>query len=97
MSDPCTQGPAFVRIEQKIDSIGNVVAQIAVQRNDIEHLEKSIGGLRDWMIKHEARIQELEKAPGAAATRAWVVLYTSGIGAAFSLFVFLATRGLSHG
>jgi len=97
MSDPCTQGPAFVRIEHKIDSIGNVVAQIAVQRNDIEHLDKSIADLRNWMIKHETRIQELEKAPGSAASRAWVVLYTSGVGSIFGLLVWLVKNGAAHG
>jgi len=97
MSEPCTQNQNLSRIESKVDSIANVVAQIAVQRNDIEHIGKSVDGLREWMIKHESRIQTLEKAPGATATRAWVVLYTSAIGAAFSTAVYLITAGVPHG
>ena len=98
MTDPCQQAPTIHRMETKVDRLTDVVSQIAVQQNDITHLTTSLNGLRDWMIKIERRVGELEKAPGGAAIRMWVVLYTSGIGAIFALIVWSITSGvLRHG
>lgn len=96
MPDPCVQAPTIDRIDRKIDSLTSAINQLAVQRTEISHLTESLKGLRDWMIKNEARFLALEKAPGAAASRAWVVFYTGGVSAFFGLLFWFATSS-AHG
>lgn len=56
MTTPCDKGPMLERMENKLESIHNVVTDIALQNQRITTLETA-------SVDHEGRIRKIEKTP----------------------------------
>lgn len=86
---PCQQTDAFEKINEKLDKFGEALLVLAVQKNEIEHLEKTQKEEREWLKGHENRILALEKQPGDSASRFLWMLCGGGIAGATGIIVAL--------
>lgn len=84
---PCQQTDAFEKINEKLDKFGEALLVLAVQRNEIEHLDKAQKEQREWLKGHETRIQGLEKHPGDSASKFLWMLCGGGISLVSSIVV----------
>lgn len=52
--NPCTEGPRLARIETKLDTMAEVIRDLAVQSNEITHLKKAVEPIPD-LVKWQER------------------------------------------
>lgn len=90
MTTPCEQAPTIDKMDRKIDRVVELLAQLRGHQIEIQHLVEHQKDHQNWLKAHEMRIQALEKAPGATATRAMWLLYGGAVSTTTGIIVGVA-------